>query len=118
MCIPYGALAAAGGLVSLLFGAGALGWQVAAAGAAVLAASALSLRSWRSGGPHASFTLASAAASGWVASAMWARFSAGLSPVVSGAAGAASAALCLFCMYVVVAGGNPPPSKKQPSAAA
>lgn len=60
MGIPYGAAAAAAGLGSLLFGAGALGWQVAAAGAAVLAASAMSLRTWRSGGATAPYTLASA----------------------------------------------------------
>jgi hypothetical protein len=62
MSIPYGSIAAAGGLVSLLFGAGALGWQVAAAGAAVLAASVLSLKTWKAGGSSLPFTLASAGA--------------------------------------------------------
>lgn len=119
MGLPYGALAAAAGLGSLLFGAGALGWQVAAAGAAVLAASALSLRAWRGGGPHAAFTLASAGAAGWVAAAMWARVAAGVTPVASALLLAPSAALALFCVYNVLAGGNPPPSggKAKPAAA-
>lgn len=62
MTIPYGSIAAAGGLVSLLFGAQALGWQVAGAGAAVLLCSVMSLRAWRSGGAHLPYTLASAGA--------------------------------------------------------
>jgi hypothetical protein len=59
MAIPYGGVAAAGGLVSLLFGAGTLGWQVAAAGAAVLLAAVLSLKAWKAGGSSLPFTVVS-----------------------------------------------------------
>ena len=62
MTIPYGSIASAGGLVSLLFGAQALGWQVAGAGAAVLLCSVMSLKAWRSGGTHLPYTLLSAGA--------------------------------------------------------
>lgn len=60
MTIPYGTVAGVGGLVSLLFGAEALGWQVAGAGAVVLLSSVLSLNVWRSGGAAQPFTLLSA----------------------------------------------------------
>jgi hypothetical protein len=62
MALPYGAIAAAGGLGSLFFGAAALGWQVAGAGAAVLASAALSLRAWKGGGSSLPYTLVSAGA--------------------------------------------------------
>jgi hypothetical protein len=60
MTIPYGALVAAGGLVSLFFGASSLGMQVAGAGAVVCASSVCSLKSWKAGGSSTLFTLASA----------------------------------------------------------
>ncbi|GBF98034.1 hypothetical protein Rsub_11145 [Raphidocelis subcapitata] len=116
MSIPYGATAVVGGLASQMFGGGSLGLQVAAAGASVLVASAISLRSWRSGGLQTPFTLASAAASAWVAHTMWGRIAAGASPVVSGIMLALSGALAAFCVYNVAAGGNPPPKAKPASA--
>ncbi|KAI8469018.1 MAG: hypothetical protein J3K34DRAFT_470342 [Monoraphidium minutum] len=116
MTLPYGALAAAGGLASLLLGAQAAGWQVAGAGAAVLLASALSLKAWRAGGSSLPYTLVSGAAAGWVAFSMWQRFSAGLSPLVSGAMLALSGAAAAFCLYNAAAGGNPPPSAKKEAA--
>jgi hypothetical protein len=54
-----------------------------------------------------------AAAAAWVAYSMWARLSAGLSPIVSGGMLALSGALAAFCLYNAAAGGNPPPSGKE-----
>lgn len=59
MTIPYGAITAAAGLVSLLFGARTLGVQVAAAGLAVCIASVMSLRTWKAGGSSQPYTLLS-----------------------------------------------------------
>lgn len=60
MSIPYGALTLVGGGVSAAMGAQQLGLQLAGAGAAVCAASVLSLRAWRSGGQSTPYTFVSA----------------------------------------------------------
>lgn len=60
MTIPYGAIAAVGGVVSLLFGAHNLGPKIATAGVLVCASSFLSLKSWRQGGASTPFTATSA----------------------------------------------------------
>jgi hypothetical protein len=59
MCIPYGGITAVAGVAMLVLGAQQLGMQLAAAGAAVVAASVLSLRTWKAGGSSTPFTLAS-----------------------------------------------------------
>lgn len=59
MTIPYGGIAMLSGLVAFVFKASSVGTQLAGAGAVVSLASVLSLRSWRSGGATAPYTLVS-----------------------------------------------------------
>lgn len=64
MTIPFGAIAAAVGGVSLFLGMAAFGAKVASAGAAVLLASVLSLKTWKAGAGTTPYTLASAGVCG------------------------------------------------------
>jgi hypothetical protein len=108
MLIPYGCALCAGGLVTLLLGAGAPALAAVVAGSACLALAAGSLAAWRAGRPSGPWTLAAAGAT---AATAWWYWSA--APPGAGASLAAglSAAMAAFLGFNMVSGGNPPPRR-------
>lgn len=113
MSIPYGALLAVGGMASLLFGAGQMGWFVASSGAFVAFNSFLSLRHWKTGRDSSMFTALTGGVSGGLTYIMYQKVQKGMAVVPSGVILVLSAAMCLFSVYNILAGGNPPKKIKE-----
>lgn len=111
MCIPYGFLVAAGGLLSAIW-FGLPGLYVALAGVAEIILSAVSLKTWKKGGSSALFTVVEGVIASAVAYFAYEALRKGSAKIASGSLLALSAAAALFFFYNVAAGGNPPKSKE------
>ncbi len=107
MCIPYGILVAAGGLLSAIW-YGVPGLYIAAAGLIEIFLSARSLKTWRKGASSTVYTLIEGGIAAGVAAAAWDAFRAGTVKWASGGLLALSVSAALFFFYNVAAGGNPP----------
>lgn len=108
MCLPYGALVAAGGLLAKLFGWGQPAVVMMAVGVLQLGLASLSLKVWRQSKSAAPFTLLEAGLAGWLAYYAWRAVQQRVAPLFMGALLGLSAAMALFLLYNVAAGGNPP----------
>ncbi|KAL4449028.1 hypothetical protein ABPG77_007745 [Micractinium sp. CCAP 211/92] len=108
MCLPYGALVAAGGLIAKIVGWGQPAIVMMAVGVLQLALASLSLKVWRQSKSAAPFTLVEAGLAGWLAYYAWRAVQQRVAPVFMGALLGLSSAMALFLLYNVAAGGNPP----------
>ncbi|PRW20473.1 FATTY ACID EXPORT chloroplastic-like [Chlorella sorokiniana] len=118
MCIPYGALLLAGGLVAKLLGWGQPAVVMAVIGALQVGLSNLSLKAWRANKSAAPYTLLEAGLAGWLAYYSYRAVQQGVSSLVMGTLLGLSAAMALFLVYNVAAGGNPPRRGTHAAAAA
>lgn len=112
MCIPYGLIVAAGGLLSAVW-TGLPGLYIAAAGIAEVLLSAKSLKAWKKGQSSGVFTIFQAAIASGVAYTAWNAFRQGISKWATGSLLGLSASAALFFVYNVAAGGNPPREEKE-----
>ncbi|PSC70132.1 FATTY ACID EXPORT chloroplastic-like [Micractinium conductrix] len=108
MCIPYGALVAAGGLVGKLVGWGQPATVMLVVGGLQLALSYLSLSVWRKARSAAPYTLAEAGLAGWLAYYAARAVQQGVASTAMGCLLGLSAAMALLLLYNLAAGGNPP----------
>lgn len=111
MTIPYGALVAAAGVVSVFMGASTLGAGGVSAGLAVALTSYVSLKEWTKGNSSAPYTLTSASVAAGVGYFMYKNTQQKVAVMPSTVLMVVSAVLALFCVYNVLAGGNPPKKK-------
>jgi len=112
MCIPYGSIVAAGGLLSTIW-TGLPGLYIAAAGIAEVLLSTKSLKAWKNGQSSSIYTVFQAAIAGAVAWTAWIAFREGISKWATGSLLGLSASAALFFIYNVAAGGNPPREEKK-----
>ncbi|KAL4514039.1 hypothetical protein Ndes2437B_g04306 [Nannochloris sp. 'desiccata'] len=111
MCIPYGLIVAAGGLLSATW-TGLPGLYIAAAGIAEVILSTKSLKAWKNGQSSSLFTVFQAAIATGIAWTAWNAFRQGISKWATGSLLGLSASAALFFIYNVAAGGNPPREEK------
>ena len=107
MCIPYGIIVAAGGLLSAVW-FGLPGLYIAAAGIAEVVLSTRSLKAWRRRQSSTIYTLLQAAIASGVAYAAYNSVRQGTAKWASTSLLGLSACASLFFLYNVAAGGNPP----------
>ena len=109
MCIPYGVLLTATGMLLSLFGSGLWSWVLCLVGIAQLGLSKMSLQKWKERSSSQSITGISCALAFLMAWKSWEMMQSGGSFLLHGILLVLHAAAALFFLYNIVAGGNPPP---------